>query len=92
MYYWKIALNGHPWLADAPSEVKTAITSFVMHTGQVTPLIPAINAKDWNQLAETIRSYNNDWGGPESTFFKARRGQEANLINCNKRKARIDYD
>jgi GH24 family phage-related lysozyme (muramidase) len=92
LYYWKIALNGRPWLANAPSEVKTAITSFVMHTGQVAPLIPSINARDWNQLAETIRSYNDDWGGPESTFFKSRRSQEANLISCQKRHARIDYD
>lgn len=51
-----------------------------MHTGKVDPLLPALRASDWDALADLIRGYHDDWGGPESLAFRKRRVLEAKLI------------
>jgi GH24 family phage-related lysozyme (muramidase) len=79
-HYWKSVAAGRPYLNAAPREIKTAVTSFVMHTGKVDPLLPALRALDWDAVAEAIRSFHDDWRGPESLAFRKRRVLEAKLI------------
>lgn len=79
-HYWRSVAAGRPYLNAAPREVKTAVTSFVMHTGKVDPLLPALRALDWDAVAEAIRSFHDDWRGPESLAFRKRRVLEAKLI------------
>lgn len=77
-HYWQYALQQDPGLAGAPDLVKTAVTSFVMHTGNLDPLRPALDSGNWAMLADTLRA--QVWSGPESTAFSIRRAQEASLI------------
>lgn len=89
-HYWNSVRRGRPYLDRAPREVKTVITSFVMHTGRVDPLLPALQRQDWKQLSDIVRGHA--WAGPESTWFRDRRSQEADLIDAGHRSAGVDYD
>lgn len=78
-HYWNGVRRGRPYLDRAPREVKTVLTSFAMHTGNIDPLLPAVQAQDWKQLAEILRAHT--WDGPESTWFSDRRSREADLLS-----------
>jgi hypothetical protein len=82
-----------PSFKHAPAEVRTSVLSFAMHTGNIGPIRDLVESKSWDDLANKIEVFHDNWPGPESAAFQRRRRIEANLIGLrNYRGKEVVYD
>lgn len=90
--YWRHIVKVRPWLATAPSEVKTVMLSFCMHRGTLEPLSRELDARDWSALADKIESFHDSSKSDAAASWQRRRRLEARLIRLIGTKPTFDPD
>jgi len=90
--YWHYLVSARPWMASAPSEVKTASLSFFMHLGTLDPFSRELAARDWNAFAAKLETFHDSVTGEVAANWQRRRHLEARLIRLAGTHPTIDPD